>query len=134
MSANMKTNICQDDVVQDETAALFHGFEKQAFWGLCPYGCFTEPDGSGVIFDRSYRPIVRVRRGGNTEIVPPNTFITFTKQRWFHRGFGMTPDAATREIVTQIIATYKLAPELRRRAALLRRGELPRWSDKRPAA
>ena len=117
-----------------ETAAFIRGLKKQAFWGLCPYGCWTEPDGSGVIFDRDYRPIVRVFRGGKAEIVAPNTFINFTKQRWFHRGFGMTPDAATREIVTKIIALYGLAPELRQRAALLRRDELPRWDRESLAA
>ena len=114
----------------DGTKALLQGFKKQAMWALCPYGCWTESDGSGVIFDRCYRPICRVRPGGKVEIVPPDEFIRYKKQRWFHRGFGISPCAATRKIVAAIIAKYGLAAELRRRRDLLKHVALPRWNGK----
>ncbi|MBN9492935.1 hypothetical protein J0H33_06255 [bacterium] len=124
---DMSTHAKPDGIWLDpETASFIRGIKKQAVWWLCPFGAWTERNGSGVIFDRAYRPIIRVMRGGATEIVPPDEFISYRRQRYFHRGFGWSPDIETREIVTQIIAKYDLAPELRRRRDLLRRGELPR--------
>lgn len=132
--ATSTMHVCDLHLVADDTLTLLRSFKKKTQWGLCPYGCWTEADGSGVIFDRCYRPIIRVRRGGKTEIVAPDEFIRFRKQRWFHHGFGPTPDAATHAVVTQIVATYNLGPELRRRSALLRRGLLPRWNGHGAAA
>lgn len=108
-------------------AGFIRFLQKQTAWRLCPYGCWTELDAAGVIFDGYYRPIVRVRPGGATEIVASDAFIRFRRERFFHSGFGSTPKADTLEIITTIIATYELAPELRRRLELLRHKALPRW-------
>lgn len=102
-------------------------FRKQAEWWLCPYGEWSEPSGARVIFDRTYRPIARIFPNGSAEIIPSDEFIKYKKQRYFHSGFGPSPDAQTREIVAHLIAKYKLVPELQRRRELLRRKALRRW-------
>jgi len=113
---------------------FIRGMRKQAVWHLCPYGEWIELCGSRVIFDRKYRPIARIWNDEVVEIVPPDQYIAYIEQRYFHGGFGWSPDAATRKIVTEIITKYWLAPELQRRRALMRRGErLPCWNGNRVA-
>lgn len=122
------------EYVDPVTVAFIRGIRKQVIWWLCPYGEWTEHDGSRVIFDRKYRPIVRARPDGSTTIVPSDEFIEFVSERFLHGGFGCSPDRVTRKIVTEIIERYDLTPELRRRLELLKRGELPCWDgNRRPA-
>lgn len=116
-----------DAEADDETRDFLRKLGKQAIWGLCPYGGWTEICGTRVIFDRAYRPIVRIFSDESTEIVPPDEFIKYKNQQYFHRGFGLSPSAETREIVTRLIARYDLVSELQRRRELLRRKALPRW-------
>ncbi len=54
------------------------------WWRLWPYGFWIERDGAYVLFDRDYCPIVRIRRYGRPEIVPPFERIRWVKQRWFY--------------------------------------------------
>ncbi|BAB51911.1 hypothetical protein [Mesorhizobium japonicum] len=107
---------------------------RGARWRIFPYGVWIEPDGAAVIFDRAYRPICRVRRRNEVEIVPPDQWINFKRQRWFWDGWTHPKDSAeTREKLIAIVARYGLEPELRRRRDLERRGLLPRWAE-RPAS
>lgn len=131
----MTSDIERGEVYVDPVAVSFiRGIRKQAIWGLCPYGEWMEHDGGRVIFDRRYRPIIRIKPDGSTEIVPSDEFIELVGQRWFHGGFGCSPDRATRKIVTELIERYDLAPELRRRLQRLKRGEISCWDgNRRPA-
>ncbi len=54
------------------------------WWRLLPYGFWIERDGAYVLFDRNYCPIVRIRRYGRLEIVPPFERIRWVKHRWFY--------------------------------------------------
>ena len=111
----------------DPSIYLLALFRRQQEWWLCPYGEWTEADGARVIFDRKYRPIVRVRLSRATEIVEPDTHISYLSQRFYHTGFGPHPSAKTREIVARIIEAYELKPELRRRRQLLKEKKLKAW-------
>lgn len=111
-----------------EAETFIRLIRRKSVWWLCPYGWWQEDDDSYVIFDRAYRPIFRVHLNGDAEIVRSDEFIQYRTQRWLHRGFGSRPDDNTKCIVVDLIARYNLAPELRRRRELLRRGQLPRWS------
>lgn len=114
---------------------FIHGMKKQATWHLCPYGEWIELSGLRVIFDRKYRPIARIWNDGVVEIVLPDQYIAHIEERYFHSGFGWSPDAVTRKVVAEIVTKYRLAPELQRRRALMRRGErLPRWNGNRVPA
>ena len=126
-SRNTRGWVCVDP----NTIALSRMLRKQAIWWLCPYGQWTEHDGSRVIFDRMYRPICRVKSDGRVDIVRSDEFIRYSKQCWFHAGFGPSPSRKTREVVTEIIERYGLAPELRKRLDLVKRGDkLPCWDGK----
>lgn len=122
-----------DDNKHDaKIARLFRYFAKLK---LCPYGEWTEADGSRVIFDRDYRPICRIKPDGQLEIVPTDEFIRFDEeagQRWFYRGGAPTRDRKIRKTLIDIIKRHDLAPELRRRWDIKRNGgHLPCWG--RPA-
>lgn len=116
-----------DNQTDDEIRDCLRKFRKQAVWALCPYGEWSEVRGTRVIFDRAYRPIVRIFLDGSTEVVRSDECIKYKKQRYFHSGFGPSPDARTREIVAHLIEKYNLVQELQRRRELLHRKALPRW-------
>ena len=116
-----------DDAYDAVSAQLACMRRRQAQWGLCPYGEWTEDSGSRVIFDRSYRPICRVALDGQVEIVPSDEFICFREQRCFHQGFGINPKPEVRKLANDLIKRYGLASELRHRLLLLKKNGLPRW-------
>lgn len=104
---------------------------RGARWKIFPYGAWTEAGGASVIFDRAYRPICRVRSGGAVEIVRPDHWITFKRQRWFWDGWTHPKDTAeTRERLIALISRYGLEPELRRRRELEKRGLLPPCAER----
>lgn len=114
-----------------ETAAFIRTVQRQRAWRLFPYGEWTERGGSRVIFDRQYRPICRIHTNGRVEIVRPETWISHIRQRFFHRGFGPSPDAATKAAALNVMRSCSgMETELRRRRDLERRGILPRWATK----
>jgi hypothetical protein len=47
-----------------------------------PYGVWTEPDGSQVIFNRDYKPLWRVRMDGTVDRIEPWLWIDFVDQRF----------------------------------------------------
>jgi hypothetical protein len=116
-------SILDDDNKHDaEIVRIFRYFAK---WKLCPYGEWTEGDGSRVIFDRHYRPICRIKPDGQVEIVPTDESIHFDKktgQRWFYEGSASTRDPKVRKALIGIIKRYDLTPELRRRWDIIRHG------------
>lgn len=54
------------------------------WWRLLPYGLWTEGDGSVVLFDRNYCPIIRVQMAGGVTSVHPLEHIKFVDERWFY--------------------------------------------------
>jgi hypothetical protein len=127
----MQHTIDRGEYIPDEAAVeAIRILSRGARWRIFPYGCWTECDGAAVIFDRKYRPIARVRDGA-VEIVAPTTWITFKKQRWFYRTWDdPVLSVQTREKLIAIVAHYGLEPELRRRRAMEKQGELPRWAER----
>jgi hypothetical protein len=122
----------ETDFNDTEVDALLRGFRRQAeLWLLC-YGDWLEYSGARIIFDRCYRPICRVWPDGRHEIVPPDTFIRYRKQRFYHSGFGLHLDPETRALVTRFITRFGLTDEFRHRRDLLRQGKLPRWDRVTP--
>lgn len=107
---------------------LFRYFAK---WKLCPYGEWTEGDGSRVLFDRHYRPICRIKPDGQVEIVPTDEFIIFDKEMgesWFYIGFAQSRNPKVRKTLIDKIKQYDLTSELQRRWEIVRdRGHLPCW-------
>lgn len=122
------TSIGTGEAMPDPVTASFAlMISKSNAWRIFPYGEWTEGDGSRVIFDRQYRPICRIGVNGSVEIVPPETWINYTRQRFFHRGFGPRPDAETRAIVLRVMQScHGMESELRRRRDLEKRRLLPR--------
>jgi hypothetical protein len=116
-----------------DSIAFVRLIQRQALWHIFSYGEWIEPSGAKVVFDRQYRPICRVHVDGPVEIVSPDTWITFTAERFYHGGFGPRPDAETRSATLEIMLRYGLELELRRRRKAARGGTLPRWAT-RPIA
>jgi len=116
------SNLYDDNEHDAEIVRLFRYFAKRK---LCPYGEWTEADGSRVIFDRRYRPICRIKPDGRVEIVPTDEFIHFSKkagQRWFYEGGAFKRDPKVRKTLIDIIKRHDLTPELRRRWDIMRNG------------
>ncbi|TGV90025.1 hypothetical protein EN801_020425 [Mesorhizobium sp. M00.F.Ca.ET.158.01.1.1] len=109
-----------------DTSEAIRILSRGARWRIFPYGAWIEADGAAVIFDRAYRPICRVQ-GEVVEVVPPETWIAFKRQRWFYRDWtSPTINPETREKLIAIVAHYRIEPELRRRRDLERKRLLPR--------
>ena len=95
-------------------------------WQLCPYIVFLVGGGDCVIADGAGRPIVRVFADERIEILSPDAAINSIDRSpaFLHYDFGLPPGRQARKIIRAFIDTYQLAPELRRRRELLRRGKL----------
>lgn len=50
-----------------------------------PYGQYIESDGSRVLFNRDYEPLVRVRPDGAMQDCDRHESIRFDKQEWFYK-------------------------------------------------
>ena len=99
---------------------------KAGVWQLCPHSIILERGGVAALRDGAGRPIIRVFEDESSEILSPDAEV-FSIDRspvFLHSDFGLPPGPQARKTIAQYIETYKLAPELRRRKELLRRGEL----------
>ncbi len=96
------------------------------WWRLLPYGFWIERDGAYVLFDRDYCPIVRIRRYGRPEIVPPFERIRWVKQRWFYDDTTAPYlDPQTAPTIVLLAADCVSEQEIEYRWSLTDRGRAP---------
>lgn len=107
-------------------AAITHLFFEKPKWRLAPFAvAYFRETGERVYFDYDNRPICRVARGGQVEIIPPDVFVCFSLLADLHADLDGRFDPNGRKIVVDLIERYGLASELSRRWELFQRGALP---------
>ncbi|MBY5762556.1 hypothetical protein HFO06_05465 [Rhizobium leguminosarum] len=137
VKGEIDTVLCVSVPVEPETAAEAKPAEKPqgarqaSTWNIFPYGYFHKADQSSVLFDRNYRPICRVRPGGEVEIVPPQQWVAFERQEWLYVDKTAPRDCAeTRRTILALVARLGIESELRSRRDLESRGLLPQRASR----
>lgn len=96
------------------------------YWRLFPYGYWTETDGSLVIFDRNYCPLLRLHVERGLEVPHPLERIQFCATGYYY-GDGCAPyiDPDTLPLILCLADAYGLGPELDYRWKLSDHGRTP---------
>jgi hypothetical protein len=91
---------------------LLYRYRAELMWRALPYGAYVSADGSATLFDRRYRPIARLARGGTVTRVPPDERIHFTGQIWLYRD-GTHPliNHATRRRCETVLRCWNIDPK-----------------------
>ena len=100
-----------------DTKAFLGTMQRINRWNIYPYGRWLERDGSKTFFDRRYRPICRVPVDRTVEIMEPTVWVDWVKERWLYTGHPEYCPAA-KAVTIEIMESYGLEAELRRRRAL----------------
>jgi hypothetical protein len=77
---------------------------KKNAWRTLPYGQGTTANGDTIIFDRSYRPLLRITPDGRVEPCDGSR-IEYTAREWYYRDDRDPPNrnAETRRRISELI-------------------------------
>lgn len=113
------------DVIDPRITEKARRLHRVRRWVFFPYGYWTEPDGSFVIFDRRYHPLARKRPDGSVQILPMADLdrapqIKFKKQHFLYGSIDHPCDnEEMQQRLIRVVQRLGLEEEIHRRYELL---------------
>lgn len=84
-----------------------------------PYGWWLTRNGDRILFDRGYRPLLRLAKDGEVLDCRPDDRIPHIREEWLYGGHtSLYRDAGAREDLAVLIAAFHLEDDIARRSTM----------------
>lgn len=112
-------------IISEYEAHISCLLEQEPKWLIAPFGITLVNNGSRLYLDYHNRPIFRVKKNGQTDVLSPNELICFSLIRDLHADHDGNYDPNARRLIINLITEHGLEEELLSRWSLFQRNELP---------